>query len=147
MKEYWRMPEETAQAIRNGWFYTGDLAQIDEEGFIYLKGRKKDMLIVGGYNVYPVEIEEVLYEHPAVAEAAVVGIADEKMGEIPKAFIVLRAGEAVRPEAITAFCEARLARYKVPRQVEFINDIPKNPVGKILKRMLQERERQGAAHG
>lgn len=142
MKEYWRMPQETAQAIRDGWLYTGDLAQMDEEGFISLKGRKKEMLIVGGYNVYPVEIEDVLYEHPAVAEAAVVGIPDEKMGELPKAFVVLRAGASAKPEELTAFCEARLARYKVPRQVEFIGEIPKNPVGKILKRVLKEREMQ-----
>ena len=142
MNEYWRMPQETAQAIRDGWLYTGDLALMDEEGFIYLKGRKKEMLIVGGYNVYPVEIEDVLYEHPAVAEAAVVGIPDEKMGEFPKAFVVLRAGAAAKPEELTAFCEARLARYKVPRQVELIGEIPKNPVGKILKRVLKERETQ-----
>jgi long-chain acyl-CoA synthetase len=138
MKEYWRMPEETAQAIRHGWFYTGDLAQMDEEGFVYLKGRKKEMLIVGGYNVYPVEVEDVLYEHPAVAEAAVVGMPDEKMGEIPKAFVVLRAGESVRPEDITAYCAAHLAAYKVPRQVAFIRELPKSPVGKILKRVLKE---------
>lgn len=141
MKEYWQLPKETAEAVVDGWLHTGDLAEMDEDGFIFLKGRKKEMIITGGYNVYPVEIEDVIYEHPAVSEVAVVGIPDQTMGEIAKAFVVLRPGATATPEEITAHCDARLARYKVPRQVEFISEIPKNPVGKILKRVLRERER------
>lgn len=140
MKEYWKMPKETEETIVDGWLHTGDLAEMDEEGFIYLKGRKKEMIIVGGYNVYPVEIEDAIYEHPAVSEVAVVGVPDEKMGEIPKAFVVLRPGAEATPGEITAHCDARLAKFKVPRRVEFISEIPKNPVGKILKRVLRERE-------
>lgn len=147
MKEYWRTPQETAQAIRDGWVYTGDLAQMDDDGFIFLKGRKKDMIIVGGNNVYPVEIEAVIYEHPAVAEAAVVGMPDEEMGEIPKAFVVLKSGAQARPEEITDFCQARLARFKVPRHVEFIDELPMNPVGKILKRVLKERSPRSVSGG
>lgn len=143
MKGYWQMPKETGETIIDGWLHTGDLAELDEEGYIYLKGRKKEMIIVGGYNVYPAEIEDVIYEHPAVREVAVVGIPDEKLGEVPKAYVVVKQGQQVTGEEITAYCAARLAKYKIPRAVESVSEIPKSPVGKILKRVLREREEGG----
>ncbi|WP_206808787.1 class I adenylate-forming enzyme family protein [Paradesulfitobacterium ferrireducens] len=140
-KGYWDMPEATAAAFSGEWFHTGDLGREDEDGYLYIVDRKKDMLICGGYNIYPREIEEVLYAHPAVLEAAVVGIQDAAKGEIPKAYITLKpnAGE-VSPEDIIAYCKERMAAYKVPRVVEFLNEFPKNASGKILKRSLRELE-------
>ena len=140
---YWHQPEATAEVLRNGWLYTGDLALQDEEGFFYIVGRKKDMIISGGENVYPVEIEAVLHSHPKVAEAAVIGIPHEKWGEVPKAVVVLRPGAEATPEEIIAFCRERLAGYKVPKAVEFVPELPKSGMGKILKREL----RQGSPPG
>ena len=137
-KGYWRLPEQTAESIRDGWVYTGDLAREDEEGYFYIVGRKKDLIITGGYNVYPREIEEVLYTHPAVYEAAVVGIPDEFRGEIPKAFITLKPGQQTSEEEIIAFCKDNLAPYKVPRQVEICPELPKSSTGKILHRELRK---------
>jgi long-chain acyl-CoA synthetase len=137
-KGYWRLPEQTAESIRDGWVYTGDLAREDEEGYFYIVGRKKDLIITGGYNVYPREIEEVLYTHPAVYEAAVVGIPDEFRGEIPKAFITLKPGQQTSEEEIIAFCKANLAPYKVPRRVEICPELPKSSTGKILHRELRK---------
>ena len=137
-KGYWRLPEQTAESIRDGWVYTGDLARRDEEGYFYIVGRKKDLIITGGYNVYPREIEEVLYTHPAVYEAAVVGIPDEFRGEIPKAFITLKPGQRTSEEEIIAFCKDNLAPYKVPRQVEICPELPKSSTGKILHRELRK---------
>jgi long-chain acyl-CoA synthetase len=134
---YWKLPEQTAESIRDGWVHTGDLAQQDEEGYFFIAGRKKDLIITGGYNVYPREVEEILYTHPAVYEAAVIGTADEVKGEIPKAFITLRAGLTATEKEIVEFCKQNLASYKVPRQVEIRPELPKSSTGKILHRELR----------
>jgi long-chain acyl-CoA synthetase len=136
-KGYWKLPEQTAESIRDGWVYTGDLVKQDEQGYFYIVGRKKELIITGGYNVYPREIEEVLYTHPAIYEAAVIGIPDEAKGEIPKAFISLKPEQHTSEGEIIDFCKANLAPYKVPRIVEIRPDLPKSSVGKILKRELR----------
>ncbi|MEW6424172.1 MAG: long-chain fatty acid--CoA ligase [Bacillota bacterium] len=138
LKGYWEMPEATAEAFTEGWFHTGDLGKKDEDGYIYIVDRKKDMLICGGYNIYPREVEEVLYTHPAVLEAAVLGIPDPVKGEIPKAFIVLKPGVTADETDIIAYCKERMAAYKAPRAVEFLKELPKSATGKILKRELKE---------
>ncbi len=138
MKEYWRRPEATAETIRDGWLYTGDLACTDDEGFVYIQDRKKDMIISGGENVYPAEIENVLLSHPGIADAAVIGQPSEKWGESPAA-IVVKKDPALTADSVREWCRTRLARYKVPRVVEFVEEIPRNPSGKILKRVLRER--------
>ncbi|WPZ19336.1 long-chain fatty acid--CoA ligase [Geobacillus subterraneus] len=138
MKGYWNMPEETAVTLRDGWLYTGDLASIDEEGYVTIVDRKKDMIIAGGYNVYPREIEEVLYEHPAVKEAVAIGVPDPYRGETVKAVIVLKDGQQASEDDILAHCRKNLASYKVPRIVEFRAELPKTNVGKILRRALRE---------
>lgn len=138
MKEYWNMPEETADALRNGWLFTGDMAKMDEDGFTYIVDRKKDMIIAGGFNVYPREVEEVLYAHPAVQEAAVVGVADEYRGETVLAYIVPKPGQVASPAEIEAFCRERLAAYKIPRRYVFRESLPKSAVGKVLRRELRE---------
>jgi Acyl-CoA synthetases (AMP-forming)/AMP-acid ligases II len=138
MKGYWNNPEGTRAAIRDGWLHTGDIGMLDEEGYLYIFDRKKDMIICGGYNIYPVELEDVLYENPKVLEAAVVGIPDKAMGEIPKAFIVLKSGEKADEKEIMDFVKDRLAKYKKLRAVEFLDVIPKGPTGKILRRSLRE---------
>ena len=135
MLGYLGMPEATASALKDGWFYTGDLARMDEEGYIYIVDRKKDMILVGGYNVYPREVEEVLYQHPAIVETAVVGIPDTEYGEIVKAFVVTN-DEGITMEEILYFCQDKLAKYKLPKQVEFMKELPKNSTGKILRRAL-----------
>ncbi len=143
MKGYWNRPDETAIALRedqNGrrWLYTGDVARMDEDGFTYIVQRKKDMIIVSGFNVYPSEVEGVLYTHPAVMEAAVIGRPDPYRGESVKAFVVLKAGVAVTREELLAHCEASLAEFKVPGEIEFRETLPKTAVGKILHRVLRE---------
>lgn len=140
MSGYWRRPDETANALRNGWLYTGDLATMDDEGYFYIVDRKKDMVIVGGYNVYPREVDEVLTEHPKVLEAVSVGIHDDLRGEVLKAYIVPRAGEILTKAEIVAWCRHKLASYKVPRLVEFRKELPKTIVGKVLRRALREEE-------
>ncbi len=137
MKGYWNRPEETAQTLRNGWLYTGDIAVMDEDGYFRIVDRKKDLIIVGGFNVYPREVEEVLYQHPKVLEAAVVGITHPLRGEIVKAFVVLKEGEQATETELIAFCRERLASYKVPREIEFVKELPKSAVGKILRRELK----------
>jgi long-chain acyl-CoA synthetase len=138
MKGYWNRPEATAKTLRNGWLHTGDLGRMDEEGYLYIVDRLKDMIITGGFNIYPKEIEDVLYSHPAVLEATVVGIPDAAKGELAKAYIVLKEGEKVTADEFDAFCRQRLAAYKVPRSYEFKDVLPKNPQGKILKRVLRD---------
>ncbi|WP_077620936.1 long-chain-fatty-acid--CoA ligase [Bacillus sinesaloumensis] len=138
MKGYWNMPEETAIALRDGWLYTGDIAKMDEEGYVYIMDRKKDMIIASGYNIYPRDIEEVLYEHPSVQEAVVIGIPDEYRGETVKAFVVLKQGKTASDEEIISFCKQHLAVYKVPKMLEFRQELPKTNVGKILRRVLRE---------
>ncbi|PGL72943.1 long-chain-fatty-acid--CoA ligase [Bacillus sp. AFS055030] len=132
---YLGMAEETAKVIKNDWFYTGDLAKMDEDGYIYIVDRIKDMIIVGGYNVYPREVEEVIYQHPAIVEAAVIGIPDKDYGQIVKAFVVSNE-EFITNDDILHFCKYKLAKYKLPKQIEFMNELPKNSTGKILKRAL-----------
>jgi len=136
---YWNMPEQTAETIVDGWLHTGDLARIDEDGCVYIVDRAKDMIIRGGENVYCVEVENVIHEHPAVLEAAVVGVPDELMGEEGKAIIVCKPGATATAEEIIAFCRERLARYKVPKYVEFRTEpLPRNPGGKVIKPKLRE---------
>jgi long-chain acyl-CoA synthetase len=138
MKGYWNMPEETAHAVRDGWLYTGDIATMDEDGYVYIVDRKKDMIIAGGFNIYPRDVEEVLYEHPAVQEAVVVGVPDSYRGETLKAVLVLKEGRTATEEEIIDYCRSLMAAYKVPRIVEFRNSLPKTNVGKILRRAIRE---------
>ncbi|MTI84652.1 MAG: long-chain fatty acid--CoA ligase [Firmicutes bacterium] len=138
MKGYLNQPEATAESIRGGWFHTGDLGMVDEDNYVYIVDRKKDMIIVGGFNVYPREVEEVFYSHPAVAEVAVVGVADEMRGEIPKAYVALKPGHQATSKELIKLCRENLANYKCPRQVEFRHELPKGANGKILKRVLKE---------
>lgn len=140
MRGYWNRPDETAATLRDGWLFTGDMARMDEEGFFYIVDRKKDMIVASGFNVYPREVEDVLYEHPAIKEAAVVGVADPYRGETVKAFVVLKDGATASAEEIVAFCRENLAAYKVPKLVEFRDDLPKSLIGKVLRRVLQEEE-------
>jgi long-chain acyl-CoA synthetase len=142
MKGYWNRPEETAIALRDGWLYTGDVARMDEDGFFYIVQRKKDMIIVSGFNVYPNEVEDVLFTHPAILEAVVIGVPDQYRGEAVKAFIVLRPGANATADEVTEFCRANLAKYKVPTLVEFMPSLPKSAVGKVLRRELREVEGQ-----
>jgi long-chain acyl-CoA synthetase len=138
---YWQKPEETKNAIRNGWLYTGDVGKMDANGWFYVVDRKKDMIVASGYKVWPREVEDVIYEHPAVKETAVVGVPDPYRGETVKAFVALKEGieERVTPEEIIAFCKERMAAYKYPRQVEILPEIPKTLTGKFLRRTLREK--------
>jgi len=137
MKGYWRRPDATAAAIVDGWFRTGDLARVDADGYFFIVDRKKDMIIRGGYNIYPREVEEVLYEHPAVKEVAVVGIPDEYLGEEVGAAVVLRAGARATPDEFREFARSQMAAYKYPRHIWLVDDLPKGSTGKILKREIQ----------
>ncbi len=139
MKGYYKRPEATAKALRNGWLHTGDMGRVDEDGYFFIVDRKKDMIIRGGFNVYPREVEEVLYSHEAVFEAAVVGIPDDQYGEEVKAFIALKPGALVQPDEIIRFCKERLAGSKYPRVVEVLDALPKGPTGKILRKELRGR--------
>jgi long-chain acyl-CoA synthetase len=140
MQGYWNNPEETAGQLRNGWLYTGDIAVQDEDGYFFIVDRKKDMVIAGGFNIYPREIDEVLYQHPKVMDAAAVGVPHEYRGETVKAFIVLRDGETATEEEIISFCKEKLAAYKVPKIVEFRKMLPKSAVGKVLRKVLRSEE-------
>jgi long-chain acyl-CoA synthetase len=137
MKGYYKRPEATAEAIRNGWFHTGDLARVDEDGYFFIVDRIKDMILRGGFNVYPREIEEVLYGHPAIAEAAVIGVRDEALGEEVKAVVAFKPGKSASEAELIDYCKERLAAYKYPRSVEVRETLPKTASGKILKRELQ----------
>ena len=137
-KGYWKDAEATATAFRGGWFHTGDLGYLDDEGFLYIADRKKDLIISGGENIASPEVERVLYEHPSVLEASVIGRPDARWGEVPVAFVVLRPGAEAAAEELQEFCRARLARFKVPRAVSFIDALPRNPSGKVLKRVLRD---------
>jgi acyl-CoA synthetase (AMP-forming)/AMP-acid ligase II len=136
---YWQREQETAEAFRDGWVSVGDLVRRDDEGYIYIVDRKKDMVISGGVNIYPREIEEVLFAHPEVRDAAVIGVPDDKWGESLKAFVVKPANSSLDEDALIEFCEGRISRMKTPRQVEFIDVIPRNPTGKVLKTDLRQR--------
>jgi len=137
MKGYWNQPEANAEAFKSGWFHTGDLGYIDEDGFFFIVDRKKEMIIRGGFNVYPREVEEVIYAHPAVAEAAVIGIPDERLGEEVKAVVALKPGASATADDIIAFVKERMAAYKYPRTVQFVDTLPKGATGKILKKELK----------
>jgi long-chain acyl-CoA synthetase len=137
MKGYLNQPEATAKVMRNGWFHSGDVGKMDEEGHFYIVDRKKDMIIRGGYNVYPREVEEVLYAHPDIAEACVIGVPDEKYGEEVKAVVTLMPSAKTAPEEIVEYCKKHVAAYKYPRVVEVVAEIPKGPTGKILKREVR----------
>ncbi len=139
MKGYYKDASATETSIRDGWFYTGDLGRLDEEGFLYIVDRKKDMIITGGENVYPREVEEVLYTHPLIAEAAVIGVPDPRWGEAIKAIVALEAGAASSEREIIDFCRKKIGGFKCPKSVEFVNELPKNPAGKILKKELKKR--------
>lgn len=140
MQGYWNNPQETAGQLKEGWLYTGDIAVQDEDDYFFIVDRKKDMIIAGGYNIYPREIDEVLFQHPKVEEGVAVGIADKYRGETVKAFVVLKPGETATAEEIIAFCRERLAAYKVPKQVEFRSSLPKSAIGKVLRKILREEE-------
>jgi long-chain acyl-CoA synthetase len=137
MKGYWERPDATAEAMRGGWFHSGDMARVDEEGYLFIVDRKKDMIIRGGYNVYPREVEEILYEHPKIREAAVLGVPHDEWGEEIGAACVLHEGEELGPEEVSAYVRERIAAYKYPRIVWFVDDLPKGPTGKILKREIE----------
>ncbi|MGE0544917.1 MAG: AMP-binding protein [Dehalococcoidia bacterium] len=145
---YWHKPEESAHALRDGWLYTGDVGRMDENGWFYVVDRTKDMIIASGFKVWPREVEDVLYQHPAVREAAVVGVPDAYRGETVKAFVSLRADVegSITADELIAFCRARMAAYKYPRAVEIVDDVPKTLTGKVLRRELRQREQEGAAH-
>jgi len=140
MKGYWNMDDETAYTVRDGWLYTGDIAHMDEDGYVFIVDRKKDMIIAGGYNIYPRDIDEVLYEHPKVADAVTIGVPDEYRGETVKVFVVVKPGETLTEKEIIAHCKERLAAYKVPRMVEFRDELPKTMVGKVLRKELRAEE-------
>lgn len=138
MQGYWRLPQETANTLRDGWLYTGDIARMDEEGYVYIVDRKKDMIISCGYNIYPREIDEVLYEHPKVLDAVAIGVPDPYRGEMVKVFIVPKPGERITEEEVLQFSRARLAAYKIPRFVEFRQSLPKSLVGKVFRKELRQ---------
>ena len=137
MAGYRNLPEETAKTLRDGWLYTGDIGEFDADGYLFIRDRKKDMAIVGGYNVFPREIDEVLYTHPAVAEAAAIGVPDDYYGETIKAWVTLKAGKATTEQELLDFCAANLAKYKVPKSIVIVETIPKTTVGKIDKMALR----------
>jgi long-chain acyl-CoA synthetase len=137
MKGYWRRPDATAETVRDGWLHTGDMGYVDGDGYFFIVDRKKDMIIRGGYNVYPREVEEVLYEHPAVREAAVLGIPDPEYGEEVAAAVALKDGEHISADELREFVKGQVAAYKYPRQIWFVDDLPKGPTGKILKREIE----------
>jgi long-chain acyl-CoA synthetase len=138
MLGYWNQPEATRRAIRNEWFHTGDAGYLDKDGYIYIYDRVKDMIISGGENIYPAEVESALFSHPAVADVAVIGVPDDKWGEAVKAFVVRRPGADVTPDELISFARERIAGYKVPRSIDFVDTLPRTPTGKILKRELRK---------
>jgi len=141
-KGYWKNPEATAEALKNGWFHTGDIGRLDEEGYLYIEDRKKDIIISGGENISSLEVERVIYESPKVLEAAVVGIPHPKWLEVPKAYVVVKKGERMTPEEVMEICSQKLAKFKVPKEVEFIDALPRNPSGKVLKRDLRQKDKE-----
>jgi len=143
MLGYWRDPEMTRKALRDGWLWTGDIGYVDEEGYIYLEDRKNDMIISGGENVYPNEVENALYQHPAVLEVAVVGVPDEKWGEAVKAVVALKSGQKATEEELITFCKKQIAGYKSPKTIDFADDLPKTTVGKIMRKEVRDKYREG----
>lgn len=140
MQEYLNQPEETQKTIRDGWLYTGDIGKMDNDGYFYIVDRKKDLIISGGYNVYPRDIDEVLFENPKILEACAIGIPHKTRGEAVKAFVVLKEGEKATQEDIIEYCKGKMAKYKLPIEIEFRKELPKSNVGKILRKELRSGE-------
>jgi long-chain acyl-CoA synthetase len=140
MTGYWERPEETADVLRDGWLRTGDLATVDADGYFTIVDRAKDLIIVGGLNVYPREVEEVLMSHPAVSDAAVIGRPEERHGELPHAYVVLLPGASAAPGELISYCRANLSRYKVPASIEIREELPKTMIGKVLRKDLRAEE-------
>ena len=140
MSGYYNRPEDSAEALKGGWFHTGDVGYMDEDGFLFIVDRTKDMIIAGGFNIYPREIDEVLFEHPKILEACAVGLPDQYRGETVKAYIVVKEGESMTEEEVIAYCREKLTAYKVPKRIEFMDDLPKSVIGKIMRRHLREME-------
>ena len=145
MKGYYSKPEETEETLEGGWYHTGDLVSIGPDGSLYIKDRKKDIIISGGENISSLEVEQVLYSHPDILECAVIGKLDEKWGEVPLAFVVLREGARVTPQEIIDFAKSRMARFKAPKEVRIINEFPRGGTGKILKSVLREKYRSSGS--
>jgi long-chain acyl-CoA synthetase len=145
MDGYWQRPDETALVLRDGWLYTGDIVRQDEDGYLYVVDRKKEMISVSGFKVYPREVDEILYTHPAVLEAAAVGVPHPSKGEVVKAFVVVKPGMRVTAQEIVDHCRAQLAPFKVPVEVIFRDELPKTLIGKVLRRQLVAEESQAAA--
>jgi acyl-CoA synthetase (AMP-forming)/AMP-acid ligase II len=137
-KGYWKLPEETAKSIKDGWLYTGDMAVMDEEGYVTIVDRKKDMILTGGENVYSTEIENVLYTHPAILECAVIGVPDAKWGEAVKGIVVLKTGQNATEQEIIQFCKEKMAHYKAPKSIDFVDALPRTGSGKIHKKGLRD---------
>jgi long-chain acyl-CoA synthetase len=142
MKGYYRKPEETGIVLKDGWLFTGDIGFLDKDGYLTIVDRKKDMIVASGFNIFPQEIDEILFSHPKVLEACTIGIPDAYRGEAPKSFVVSKPGEQLTKEEITAFCKERLAAYKVPKDIEFMTELPKSAVGKILRKELREMDKK-----
>jgi long-chain acyl-CoA synthetase len=149
MLGYWNKPEETKEVLRDGWLYTGDIGLMDEEGYIKFLGRKRELIKCSGYSVFPAEVEDLLYRHPAIKEAAIIGISDPYRGETPKAFIILKQEYAgkITEEEILEWCKENMAAYKRPRSIEFRQELPKSAAGKILRRILTEEEQKREGGG
>ncbi|MGH9893633.1 MAG: AMP-binding enzyme, partial [bacterium] len=144
MKGYYGLPEDSAEALRDGWLHTGDMARQDADGYLYLVERKKDLILRGGFNIYPREVEQVIIQHPAVLEVAVIGVPDAVFGEEVTAVMVLKQGKILTEEELMTFCQARLARNKSPRHVHFVSDLPKNALGKVMRKELRKRFGEGS---
>jgi acyl-CoA synthetase (AMP-forming)/AMP-acid ligase II len=145
MKGYYKAPDKTAETIVDGWLHTGDIGHVDAEGYLHITDRKKDMIISGGFNVYPSEVEQVLWSHPAVQDCAVIGVPDAQWGEAVKAVVELNAGHQAKAEELIALCKERLGSVKAPKSVDFVDSLPRSPVGKVLKKDLRARYWQGTA--
>jgi fatty-acyl-CoA synthase len=143
MKGYWQRPKDTAKAITNGWFHSGDAATFDEDGFAFITDRIKDMIISGGENIYPAEVEKVIYQHPAVQDCAVVGVRDEKWGEVGRAIVVLREGASASPQEILEFLDGKLARYKIPKTVVLTDELVRNAAGKLQRNKIKQAYAEG----
>ena len=142
MKGYFNKPEETARAMRNGWFYLGDIGFFDEDGYLTISDRKKDLIVASGFNVYPTEIDDILFSHPDIIEACCIGVPDQYQGETVKAYVVVQPDKTLTEDEVKVFCKERMASYKVPTEIEFIRELPKSAVGKILRRKLREMDQQ-----
>ncbi|MGH8436695.1 MAG: AMP-binding enzyme [Pseudomonas sp.] len=138
MNGYWNRKEETLSVIQDGWFHTGDMGYVDARGFLYIYDRKRDMIITGGENVYPAEVENILYGHPAIADVAVVGVPDKQWGEAVKAVVVLKPDASLTTEDLIAYARGKVAGFKIPKSVDFVEDLPRNATGKVLRRLIRE---------